>query len=105
MGRTRNGRLATALQAGEGVVSEINPDVFGEEGVDPLDFLEHLLGDVAVRDVPLLRRAQLDEVVDLAEIPGEQHPLAEGQGKDVLSFPGEIQTDNLICLLLSLIHI
>jgi len=39
--------------------------------VKPLDFLEDLLGDVAVRDVPLLRGAQLDEMVDLAEVPGE----------------------------------
>lgn len=39
--------------------------------MDPLDFLEHLLGDVAVRDVPLLGGTQQDEVVDLPEAPGE----------------------------------
>jgi hypothetical protein len=39
--------------------------------VDPLDFLEHLLGDMAVRDVPLLGGAQLGEVVDLQKVPGE----------------------------------
>jgi hypothetical protein len=59
------------LQAGEGVVVEVHADVFGEERVDPLDLGENLLGDVAVGDVSLLGGAQLDEVVDLAEIPGK----------------------------------
>ena len=36
-----------------------------------MDLGENLLGDVAVGDVSLLGGAQLDEVVDLAEIPGK----------------------------------
>jgi hypothetical protein len=39
--------------------------------MDPLDFLEDLLGDVAVGDVALLGGTQRDEVVDLPEAPGE----------------------------------
>ena len=66
--------------------------------MDPLDFLEDLLRNVSVRDVALSRGAQLDEVMDLAEIPGEQGALAEGQGKDVMGFPGEIPRDGLIRL-------
>jgi len=38
--------------------------------VDLFEFLEDLLGDVAVGDVPLLGGAQLDEVVDLPVVPG-----------------------------------
>jgi len=34
------------LQAREGVVVEVHADVFGQERVHPLDFLEDLLGDV-----------------------------------------------------------
>ena len=70
---------------------------FASRGWTRSTSLEHLLGDVAVRDVPLLRRAQLDEVVDLPEAPGEQDPLAEGQGKHVLRLPGEIAGDDVVC--------
>ena len=61
----------TDLQAGEGVVVQVHADVFGQERVHPLDFLEDLLGDVAVRDVALLGGAELDEVVHLPQVPGE----------------------------------
>jgi hypothetical protein len=60
-----------ALQPGEGVVVEVRADALCQQGVDALDFLEDLLDDVAVRDVPLLGGTQLDEVMDLAEVPGE----------------------------------
>jgi len=60
------------LQPGESVVFEVHPDVFGQERVHSLDFLEDLLGDVAVRDVALLGGAELDEVVDLPQVSGEQ---------------------------------
>jgi hypothetical protein len=59
--------------AGDGVAIIPRCVVFGEERVDPFDFLEDLLGDVAVRDVPLLGGAELHEVVDLPEVPGELH--------------------------------
>ncbi len=59
------------LQASEGVVVEVHLDVLRQERVDPFDFLEDLLRDVAVQDVALLGGAELDEVMDLAEIPGE----------------------------------
>jgi len=62
----------TDLQPSEGVVVEVHADVFRLEGMHPLDFLEDLLGDVAVRDVALLGGAELDEVVDLPQVPGEQ---------------------------------
>ena len=38
----------------------------------PLEFLEDLLGDVAIGDVALFGGAELDEVVDLPQVPGEQ---------------------------------
>ena len=59
------------LQPREGVVVEVHADVFRQERVDPLDLLEDLLGNVAVRDVGLLGGAELDEVVDFPQVPGE----------------------------------
>jgi hypothetical protein len=53
------------------VVVEVHADVFGQERVHPLHFLENPLGDVAVRDVALLGGAELDEVVDLPQVPAE----------------------------------
>jgi hypothetical protein len=67
--------------------------------VDPLDFLEDLLGDVAVGDVPLLGGTQLHEVVDLPQVPGEQDPLPERQGQDVLRLPREVLRDDPVPLL------
>ena len=55
--------------------------------MDPLDFLEDLLGDVAVRDVALLGGAELDEVVDLPQVPGEQDHRS-GTVKRVLASKG-----------------
>lgn len=63
--------LGPRLQPGQGVVVEVHADVACEERMDPLDFLEDLLGDVAVGDVPLLGGTKLHEVKDLPEVPGE----------------------------------
>ena len=54
---------------------QVNPDVAGEERLDAIQLPEDLVGDSSVGLVALARGAELDEVMDLAQVPGEERTL------------------------------
>ena len=53
-------------ESAELVIGQVNADIARQCGVYPFDFTVHLLGDASVGGVPLFRRAELDEMEQLA---------------------------------------
>ena len=55
------------------------------------------MGDASVGLVALARGAELDEVMDLAQVPGEEGALLVRQGEDVLGLSREVCGDGRVC--------
>src|SRR5215213_4716390 len=83
--------LFLTLYSRERIVREIDPDVAREERLHAPDLAKDLLRHGAVGGVPLFGRAQADEVVKRAKIPGEESALSIGERQDVLGFLRELR--------------